>query len=210
MDIDIIGIVRAIVGIVLITFVPGFALSWAIFPRSDRVPLVNRLALSFVLSIIGVIATVLFIDIVLGVETTTGNIVIAVILLTVLAAVAWKVQIIFRESKLKAGIDEALRAEQNVITIDLAPLWNLFASLRGRNALINFLERKLKGGIDRAHRSADKNVATIDLSPLRNLFAYLRGRKAAQSDEKVDAESYEERITTHITGITGTKCPPRK
>ncbi|MBN1195558.1 MAG: DUF1616 domain-containing protein [Methanomicrobiaceae archaeon] len=166
MDIDIIGIVRAIAGIVLITFVPGYALSWAIFPRRDRVPLVDRIALSFVLSIIGVIAAVLFIDIVLGVETTAVNLVIAVIVLTVLAAVAWKGQVIFLGSELKAGIDRSLRTEMKVVN--------------------------------------------IDLSLLRNRLVSLYDKNAAQTDEKADSASCEEYLAPPITGITGTKCPPRK
>ncbi len=86
-------ILRIITGLILILFVPGYALSWAFFPQRQNITYSERIALSFVLSIAGVMVTILFIDLVLGIDTTPINIVISIITLTVLSLISWKIHL---------------------------------------------------------------------------------------------------------------------
>ncbi len=84
---------RIIAGLILILFIPGYALTWAFFPEKEDITYSERIAYSFVLSISGVMLTVLFIDLVLGIDTTPFNIVITIIAFTLLSLVAWKVHL---------------------------------------------------------------------------------------------------------------------
>jgi hypothetical protein len=61
-------------GFLNLLFVPGFVLSLVLFPRLTDLGVIQRLAYSTVLSIGSVIALVLFMDVVLGVDTTPRNI----------------------------------------------------------------------------------------------------------------------------------------
>lgn len=72
------GILRIIVGFTLLLFIPGFVFSWALFPDKRDPSPINRLAISFVLSIALVILIVLFMDIVLGIPTNALNIAISI------------------------------------------------------------------------------------------------------------------------------------
>src|SRR5665647_616785 len=65
---------RIVFGFFLLLFLPGFNLSLIFFPRSSDLSIINRLVYSTVLSISSVIALVLFMDVVLGVNTTPRNI----------------------------------------------------------------------------------------------------------------------------------------
>lgn len=122
---------RAIFGFILVLFIPGYALSWAFFPRKEELGFMERMAISFVLSIASVMLSVLFIDLVLGVDTTPENIVIAILTLTGLAACIWKLEVIYLKSNLKQRIDRALASEGGVITIDISNLKRKFrAGLR--------------------------------------------------------------------------------
>ena len=42
---------RAIFGLVYVMFIPGFAATWALFPKREKISDIERLALSFGLSI---------------------------------------------------------------------------------------------------------------------------------------------------------------
>jgi len=91
---DLITIFQAIAGFILIFFVPGYALSWTFYPFRDELTQINRIALSLVLSVASVMASVLFVDIYLGVDFTPINIVITILLVTVLAIISWRIRII--------------------------------------------------------------------------------------------------------------------
>jgi uncharacterized membrane protein len=53
---------RAIVGFALVLFIPGYAASWALFPNHKEIDWVERIALSFGLSISLVVLSVFVIN----------------------------------------------------------------------------------------------------------------------------------------------------
>jgi len=85
--------IRIIIGLILILFVPGYAMTWALYPGKDDITWEFRIAISFPLSISGVMLSVLFSDIVLGIDTTPSNIVFIIISLTVLTFLFWKLHL---------------------------------------------------------------------------------------------------------------------
>lgn len=93
---DLILIPRAIAGYILLLFVPGYALTWVLYPVREEAPFIERIALSSVLSVVGVMISVLFADIFLGVDVTPVNIVIVSLLITLLAAIGWKARLFQR------------------------------------------------------------------------------------------------------------------
>ncbi|MDJ1423611.1 MAG: DUF1616 domain-containing protein [Candidatus Methanoperedens sp.] len=100
----IVELVRVVVGLVLILFVSGYALSWAFFPKNEDIAGDERIALSFVLSIAGVIFSVLFIDLMLGIDTTPSNIVVTIVALILLSLLVWKVHLYMINRRLKQTI----------------------------------------------------------------------------------------------------------
>ncbi|MHC1585705.1 MAG: DUF1616 domain-containing protein [Candidatus Syntropharchaeia archaeon] len=80
---------RIVFGLILIFFLPGYALSFVIFPKKKEITLLERIALSFGLSMASVLLTVLFIDLALGIPTTPKNIAISILSITVVALVIW-------------------------------------------------------------------------------------------------------------------------
>jgi len=91
----ILEILRAIFGLVLVLFIPGYALTWAFYPVRKDITDSERIALSFALSISGVMLWVLFIDIVLGIDTTPINLVVAIIILSLLSLAVWRIHLKF-------------------------------------------------------------------------------------------------------------------
>jgi len=85
---DAVEIIRVIFGLALTLFIPGFAITLVLFSK-EEVDFVGRIALSCVLSIAVVLLTVLFIDLVLGVDTTPGNIIISLLSVTALFLFIW-------------------------------------------------------------------------------------------------------------------------
>ncbi len=100
----ILELLRAIVGLVLIMFIPGYAMTWAFYPERKDITDTERIALSFALSISGVMLSILFIDLLLGIDTTPLNIVLTIIFLTLLSLVIWRIHLYFINSKLKDKI----------------------------------------------------------------------------------------------------------
>ncbi|MHC1568146.1 MAG: DUF1616 domain-containing protein [Candidatus Syntropharchaeia archaeon] len=70
-------------------FLPGYALSFVIFPKKKEITLLERIALSFGLSMASVLLTVLFIDLALDIPTTPKNITISILSITVVALIIW-------------------------------------------------------------------------------------------------------------------------
>jgi uncharacterized membrane protein len=102
---DLLLIPRAIVGYILILFVPGYALTLALYPTREELLLIERIALSFVLSVVGVMISVLFADLYLGIDVTPVNIVVITLIVTFLAALIWQARLFQR----KGGFREWLR-----------------------------------------------------------------------------------------------------
>ena len=105
---DFITIPRAVAGYILILFVPGYALTWALYPTHEELAFIERVALSFVLSIVAVMISVLFADIFLGVDVTPPNIVIIIIIVTAFAALIWLMEVVYLKSRLKIWMDRKL------------------------------------------------------------------------------------------------------
>ena len=79
-------VIRAILGFVLVLFLPGFA--WTlVFFRGRQLNIVERLALSFGLSIAVVTLSILALNIVVGVRITGLNAVLIIIVITVIPLV---------------------------------------------------------------------------------------------------------------------------
>ncbi len=100
-ELMIIESLRTIIGMFLILFVPGYALTWAFFPKRTDKTTGERIALSLVMSISGVMFSVLFADIVLEVDTTPVNIVIIILSLTFLAILVWRMHLYIIDKELK-------------------------------------------------------------------------------------------------------------
>ncbi|MHC1567313.1 MAG: hypothetical protein ACXQTD_06285 [Candidatus Syntropharchaeia archaeon] len=60
-----------------------------IFPKKKEITLLERIALSFGLSMASVLLTVLFIDLALDIPTTPKNITISILSITVVALIIW-------------------------------------------------------------------------------------------------------------------------
>ena len=86
-------ILRVIFGLALLFFIPGFAATWALYVRKDEIPVITRAGLSFVLSLATVMLSTLFLDNVIGVDTTPLNIVITLVVFIVLMVLVWEIRI---------------------------------------------------------------------------------------------------------------------
>jgi uncharacterized membrane protein len=93
-------ILRTIAGLILTLFIPGYALSLAFFPQKQDMDRSERIALSFALSIAGVMVTILFTDLVLGIDITPVSIVLSIITLTLISLIAWKVHLYIINKKI--------------------------------------------------------------------------------------------------------------
>ena len=86
---DLFSIFRVIFGYILILFVPGFAITWAIYPEKEEIPFIERIALSTILSIAGTMISILFMDVVLGVDLTPVTITVMLLLVTGVSSLVW-------------------------------------------------------------------------------------------------------------------------
>lgn len=86
---------RVAFGLIFLFFVPGYALTLAIFPKKDFNK-IERIGFAGVLSIIADILTTLFIDIILNVPTTAINIFLSLLTLTSIALLLWYFEIKFK------------------------------------------------------------------------------------------------------------------
>ena len=67
-------VIRAILGLVYLLFLPGFTASWALFPRKDEIDLIERVALSFGLSLLLSIVPVMILNYYPGIKVNTLNV----------------------------------------------------------------------------------------------------------------------------------------
>lgn len=82
-------IVRVVFNLLLLFFIPGFALSLVLFPRSTDLSSIDRLVYSLVLSISSSIVLVVFMDIVLEFSVTLKNITFVVGVFSVILLLCW-------------------------------------------------------------------------------------------------------------------------
>lgn len=94
---DILLFIRATVGMVFVIFVPGFTLSWVFFPRRRDIDDLSRIGYSFVLSITFATLSVLFVDLVLGIDATTEVILATLCILILMGMGIWKVELLLLE-----------------------------------------------------------------------------------------------------------------
>jgi uncharacterized membrane protein len=102
LDHMIIELLRAVTGLALILFIPGYALTWALYPRWDDLDIYKRIAFSFALSISLVMIFMLFIDLVLGIDITPINIVTSIFFLTLFFLLIWRVHLFIINKNLKS------------------------------------------------------------------------------------------------------------
>ena len=88
-----------ILGFIGLLFLPGFVITFIFFPRRADIGMVQRLAYAAVLSIGSVIALVLFMDVVLGVDTTPRNIGLGIAVFSVLMFFVWIGELWFLKSR---------------------------------------------------------------------------------------------------------------
>jgi uncharacterized membrane protein len=89
--------VRIILGLGLLLFVPGFLITLVFFPKLPELRFSERLVYSSVLSIGSVITFVLFMDLVLGIDTTPVNIIIALIGFSLILVILWILRMFFMD-----------------------------------------------------------------------------------------------------------------
>lgn len=89
----ILSILRIILGLLLTLLIPGFALTLALYPRKEDIKIVERIALSSVLSIAITLLMALFLDLGLGIDFTAMNMVISLSLVTIACFLIWLIEI---------------------------------------------------------------------------------------------------------------------
>ena len=89
---------KIIVGSLILVFVPGLAVTLVFYPRFTDMKLVERLAGATIVGMIIVIASVLFMDNVLGVNATLENIAIGLGLFSTILVVVWFCEMVYLSS----------------------------------------------------------------------------------------------------------------
>ncbi len=84
---------QSIYGLILILITPGFAFICALFPRNEDLPFIERIALSFVFSVAMVMLSSLFVDNVIGIDTTGVNILITLMTMTLIFVMIWIIRV---------------------------------------------------------------------------------------------------------------------
>ena len=97
---DSVPIIRAIIGFILMFFLPGFAWTFIFF---KRIKAVERILLSIALSIAFVTLSLLFTNWLLKIDTVGFNAVFIIVLITVIPACIYYINRYFRR---KAGISD--------------------------------------------------------------------------------------------------------
>ena len=106
---------RIVFGFFLVLFLPGFTLSLVYFPRFTDLSLIDRLVYSAVLSIGSVMVLVLFMEFVLGVNTTPRNITLFICVLCELMLALWWCERWYLKSQLKTRIDPLLIGDYRAV-----------------------------------------------------------------------------------------------
>ena len=97
-------ILRIIIGSIFFLFVPGYFVTWAIFPSREELDAVERITLSLAFSISVVPLIVLFLNQTLGVETFPIDVihsVLASILVIIFSLFVWYLRYLRTRRKIK-------------------------------------------------------------------------------------------------------------
>lgn len=84
------SIIQAIIGLPLVLFIPGYALSHAFFPKKKDLDLMERIALSFGLSFALIPLTVFFLNKFLKIPITVYSSFSIIIAITLIGIIVWK------------------------------------------------------------------------------------------------------------------------
>ena len=82
----VLDILRAAFGLILVLFLPGFAASYALFPKDDEIDSLERLVMSFGLSIALVVLLVLGLNLLLHVPINLGSSLLIIFSVTLLCS----------------------------------------------------------------------------------------------------------------------------
>lgn len=94
--------IRAILGFILVFFVPGFAWTLVFF---SRVNIIERIALSFGLSIAAVTLSILVLHVLFGIRITGANSLLIIIVITVIALVVYSLKRLMTRQKIDSNGD---------------------------------------------------------------------------------------------------------
>jgi len=84
------SVIQAIIGLPLVLFIPGFALSYAFFPKKKDLDLMERIALSFGLSFALIPLAVFFLNKFLKIPITIYSSFSIILALTLIGFIVWK------------------------------------------------------------------------------------------------------------------------
>jgi uncharacterized membrane protein len=87
--------IRVILGFLLVLLIPGLLITLVYFPRLSDLHIVERLVYAAILSIGSVIVCVLFMDVVLGIDTTPINVVLIISTFCLGLAILWLIRRVF-------------------------------------------------------------------------------------------------------------------
>jgi len=87
--------IRVILGFLLVLLIPGLLITLVYFPRLSDLHIVERLVYAAILSIGSVIVCVLFMDVVLGIDTTPVNVVLVIGIFCLGLAILWLIRRLF-------------------------------------------------------------------------------------------------------------------
>ena len=94
--------IRAILGFILVFFVPGFAWTLVFF---SRVKIIERIALSFGLSIAAVTLSIIVLHVLFGIRITGANSLLIIIVITVIALVLYSLKRLMTRQKIDSDGD---------------------------------------------------------------------------------------------------------
>ncbi len=86
MALEVLEVVRAVLGFLLVMFVPGYAWTFAFFPDDEEIDLLERIAIAVGLSISLVVLTVYALNILFSVKITLVNSLLVIFALTAAGA----------------------------------------------------------------------------------------------------------------------------
>ncbi len=93
--------IRAILGFILVFFVPGFAWTFVFF---SRLSIIERIALSFGMSIAAVTLSIIVLHLLFGLRINGANSLLTIIVITIIALVAYLLKrFVTRQSKAPNG-----------------------------------------------------------------------------------------------------------
>ena len=87
--------IRVFFGFLLVFLIPGFLITLVFFPRPSELRIIERLVYSVIMSMGSVMAWILFMDIILGIDTTPANIIIALTVFCIIVFLLWRIRCLF-------------------------------------------------------------------------------------------------------------------